>query len=138
MVIHPQNPAFIFVSFFTPCKYFNTYIKIVENTVEFHRYFCRQNKIEKETVNFEITDVILVGFPSDLKIRGLERKLYGHYGAYVSQEIAFVLNDNRIIALNARPYTKKQIKNFLQRFPRDIVRGEQLDKVVGNIYPAKH
>lgn len=136
MIIYPKNLVYILVSIFTPWIYMNTYIKTNGENVELHRYFCKQDKLKREVVNFKIADVIAIGFPNDLKIQAQEGKLHGRFGTYSSQEIDFILKDNMIIALNVRPYTKQQIKDFLSLFSDNILtkhglkQGEKLYKVL--------
>lgn len=128
MIIRPKNLVFLLASIFTPWILINTYIRINGENVELHRYFCKQDKLKREVVNFKIADVIAIGFPNDLKIKAQEEKLHGRFGTYSSQEIDFILKDNTIIALNVRPYTKQQIKDFLRMFSGNIIAGRGLKK----------
>ena len=62
-----------------------------------------------------------------------EKTVKGMNGTYISQEIDF-MTESSVFALNVRPYTKKQIRTFIEILLKDnpnIVCSKRLKKVLG-------
>ncbi len=131
MKIKPQNLVYRFITIFLPWQYLNTYIDIEADSIKISRYFNINNKMKKDIVCFKMSDVKSIGYPKDLDIELQEDVLLslGMYsGIYISQEIDFILKNNKIIPFNARPYKKTQIINFINLFPKDVIIGKSLSK----------
>lgn len=129
MIIKPKNPMFILATLAVPWQCFNTSIRINKRQIEFNRYFCTKGKLIRNTTDFMIDSVQKIGFPCDFMIKQQEESLNGLYGTYSPQEIVFILSDKKVVSLNARPYTKRQIKTMLKVFSTNIVYGKKFSRL---------
>ncbi|MDD2979843.1 MAG: hypothetical protein PHN80_07715 [Hespellia sp.] len=115
--IRPGNPVFVFIALLTPWNLFNTYIDINGQQIIFSRYFQERKHRRKRKDVFSISEVIAIGWSSELGISMREAKAHGRSGTYAAQEIDFLLKSGEIIPLNVRPYTKNQCRRLLSLFP---------------------
>lgn len=125
----PHNIIFMIIGLFVPWQFFATYYECDGSKMIFSRYYAKDEKMRKNKIEFDIDDVIKIGFPKDLEISIQEEKLKGVYGVYISQEINFILKNGDIISFNARPYSKKQCRELITIF--SCVKGELLSKALG-------
>lgn len=130
----PKNPLFLFACLFAPWYLLHTYVLFEDDAIVFSRYYAFTGKTTKRDVtDIKIADIQEVGFPSDLKIRRKESLQSYAHGTYIPQEIDFKTRD-RIVAFNARPYTKGQIRHlleFIRLANKDIAVAKKLANAVG-------
>jgi len=108
--IRPKNPVFVTLGVLLPWRYFNTFITLKDDIILIGRYFLHEiPHMTREVVEVKINDIEEIGFPEDLGIKMKEKSWTAAGGVYVSQGIDFKTK-NSYVALNARPYTKKQIR----------------------------
>jgi len=113
-IMRPRNPFFIFYSLFFPWLYKNTYVALEENKITFSRYYAvSETHCKKKLDEIMTGDLQAAGFPSDLKIKRQECSQSGAKVFYLPQEIDFKTKE-KIVALNAKPYTKKQIRFLME------------------------
>ena len=133
MKIIPHNPVYMIIMLLMPWRWGKTYIRIENDVIIFGRYYCFDGKsLIKNVSMLNINEVIRIGFPADLNIKMQEKMCGGFYGNYRSQEIDFETKTN-IIALNARPYTRKQFRllmHIISELNPNIIYGNRLLKVL--------
>lgn len=133
MLVRPHNPIYVIITALLPWRWRKTYVQIHKDTVTFSRYYCFDGKsLKRDVTTFSIKRVRHIGFPEDWDIPAQEKAIQGAYGVYVSQEILFE-TEEAVISFNARPYTKKQIRLFLDRLRSEnpsVVCGDRLAKII--------
>ena len=132
-VIRPRDPVFILCGLFVPWQYINTFIALTDHKISFSRYYAvNRTQFKKKIDEIILDDVQAVGFPCDLKIKRQEWIQSGVNVLYLPQEIDFKTK-NKVVALNVKPYTKKQIR-FLLEFvvskDRNVIIGKRVAKLL--------
>jgi hypothetical protein len=114
-IMRLKNPIFILITLFFPWRFINTYIILEDNKVTFNRYYAI-NERQFRNKNDEITlgDIQEIGFSSEVKVKRQESVQNGAYGIYSPQEIDFKTKFE-ILALNTKPYTRKQIRYLIRK-----------------------
>jgi hypothetical protein len=131
--IVPKNPAFLFASVFAPWFLVNTYVILDGNKFVISRYYSFDGEtLKKDLVEMNIADLEEAGFSMDLEIERIEKTIQGNHGFYIPQEIDFKTKSG-ILAFNAKPYTKKQIRyliNYVKSMNSSIIIGKSLTNVL--------
>ncbi|WP_444641575.1 hypothetical protein ACRQU7_14950 [Caproiciproducens sp. R1] len=134
-IMRLKNPIFILITLFFPWRFINTYIILEDNKVTFNRYYAI-NERQFRNKNDEITlgDIQEIGFSSEVKVKRQESVQNGAYGIYSPQEIDFKTKFE-ILALNTKPYTRKQIRyliEFIDSKNKNVLIGKRLTKAIGH------
>lgn len=134
MKIVPHNFIHMIIILFMPWRWGKNYILIEKQKITFSRYYCFDEKtLKRDIAIFSMEEIKQIGFPQDLGINMQEKTVKGMNGTYISQEIDF-MTESSVFALNVRPYTKKQIRTFIEILLKDnpnIVCSKRLKKVLG-------
>lgn len=113
-IMRPKNPIFIIITLFFPWRLINTYIILEDNKIILNRYYAiNERQYKKKIDQITLGDIQEIGFSSELEIERQESFQNGAYGTYSPQEIAFKTK-SKIVALNAKPYTRKQIRSLIE------------------------
>jgi hypothetical protein len=99
-------------------------------------YAINERQFRKKSSEITLRDIQEIGFPFELKVKRQESFQNGAYGTYSPQEIA-IKTKSKIIALNAKPYTRKQIRcliTFIHSKNKNVLMEKLLTKAVNYNY----
>ena len=132
-IMRPKNPIFIIITLLFPWRYINTYIVLEDDKITLNRYYAiNERQFRKRNDEISLGDIQEIGFPSELKVETQESFQNGMYGTYSPQEIT-VKTKSEIIVLNAKPYTRKQIRCLIALIyseNKNVLIGKSLAKAV--------
>lgn len=132
-IMRPKNPIFIILTLFFPWRLINTCIILEDDKIILNRYYAvNERQFKRKVDEITLEDIQEIGFSSELKLERQESLQYGAYGTYSPQEIAFKTT-SKIIALNAKPYTRRQIRyliTFIYSKNKNVLMGKLLTQAV--------
>lgn len=132
-IMRPKNSIFILITLFFPWRFINTYIILEDNKITFNRYYAiNERQFKKNNDGITLRDLQEIGLPSELRVVRQESVQNGAYGTYSPQEIDFKTKFE-IIALNTKPYTRKQIKCLIEFIDSKNKSDEEFVKVIRQI-----
>lgn len=134
-IMRPKNPFFILITLFFPWRFINTYIILEDDKIAINRYYAiNERQFRKKNDEITLGDIQEMGFLSEVKVKRQESVQNGAYGIYSPQEIDFKTKFE-ILALNTKPYTRKQIRyliEFIDSKNKNVLIGKRLTKAIGH------